>query len=242
MKKQLLGIVIPAYQAKESLLKFLPELKEKVPEVPLIVVDDGSKDHTDELCLKLGIDYISFPKNQGKGSALYEGIRMGREKGWQWVLSMDADGQHLPADISRFIEASATSGENVGILVGKRDFRLKVMPFFRVLSNTISTWMVSFLLRTKVYDAQCGFRAYRTSMLEKKIFPESGRFEWESAVLMNAVQCNFSLKPVPVQTIYFDEGKTHISPIKDTFRFLKLLFRFWKNRNTSHSRFTHFDG
>ncbi len=230
MNPSLLGIIIPAYRAKDSLQKFLPELLRKVSGIPVLVVDDGSADGTAALCESFGIECISFPENRGKGSALYEGIRAGFAKGWEWALSMDADGQHAAEDVSGFLNAAAHSENRVGILAGKREFRLGIMPFARILSNRISTGMVSFLLKTGVYDAQCGFRAYRTAMLEKNIFPESGRFEWESAVLMNAVSEGFLLKPVPVQTIYFEDGGTHISPVKDTIRFLRLLFRFWKCR------------
>jgi len=224
-------VLIPSYKALEHMRQTLPAVIRAVGVDNVLVVDDGSCDGTAEYCA--GIDQlrcIVFAKNAGKGSALHAGIVKARELGRTWCLSMDADGQHSVEDVAAFLLAAEQAPETVGILAGARNFTLGVMPFARILSNAISTWMVSWVAGATVYDAQCGYRMYRSAMLDQGVFPSMGRFEWEPAVLVNAVRSGFTVAKVPVRTLYPEGVGSHISHFRDIGRFLRMLWRLKRSQ------------
>jgi glycosyltransferase involved in cell wall biosynthesis len=219
-------VLVPSYKAAEHLRTTLPAIIQAVGVDNVLVVDDGSGDATPAVCAEYpGLHFIGFPENRGKGSALTAGIAYAHEHGRDWCLSMDADGQHSVDDIPAFLFAVAEAKADCGILAGARNFTLGVMPFARILSNVISTWMVSWVAGAPVFDAQCGYRMYRTSMGGQGIFPAAGRFEWEPAVLVNAVRQGFGVARVPVRTLYPEGVGSHISHFRDIMRFLRMLWK-----------------
>jgi glycosyltransferase involved in cell wall biosynthesis len=221
-------ILIPVYNGAPILRDTLQTLKSITPSLNLLVVDDGSTDASADIAEALAVEVLRQSPNQGKGTALYAGIYLAWQRNYQWVISLDADGQHAPADLNHFFNTEIT--EKTGVLAGQRHFKLGLMPWARVFSNTVTTWIVSALVGSKVYDSQCGYRAYRTKMLEQGVFPLFGRFEWESSVLVKAIQHNWQILPVPVQTLYFEGRGSHISHLRDTLRFLKLVGLILKSR------------
>ncbi len=221
-------VLVPSYKAVRHLRETLPPLVSAVGAEQVLVVDDGSADGTAEFVATLpGVRCISFSENRGKGTALAAGIALARQDGREWCLSMDADGQHSMDDIPAFLDTAAAVPAEVGILAGARNFSLGIMPWPRILSNALSTWMVSWVAGAKVFDAQCGYRMYRCNMETVGVFPTQGRFEWEPAVLVNAVRKGFAVARVPVQTLYPEGVGSHISHLRDIARFLRML---WKLR------------
>src|SRR5512147_1986690 len=110
--------------------------------LPVLVVDDGSKDATSQVARAAGADVLRQEPNQGKGQALKTGFRRALELGYDAVLTMDADGQHDPAEIPAFLERfSAGQGD---LIIGARDYRL--MPIVRRCSNTVGRWTFSWAI------------------------------------------------------------------------------------------------
>jgi len=215
------GVVIPAYQAAKSLPVVIRALASYVAPARILVVDDGSTDGTAEAAEALGVTVVRHQANRGKGAALMTGLTHAREtQGWQWALTMDADGQHDPRDLEGFL--SRRPDEKTGIVVGARARAGTAMPWHRRFSNASTTWLVSRFAGTPVHDAQSGYRAYRLDLLP--LLDRDGRFEWESQALIRAARAGCGIEKVPVRTVYGDQG-SHMDLWRDSIRFLKMARR-----------------
>lgn len=221
-------ILIPVYNGAQVLGATLDRLTEFETPEHILVVDDGSVDGSGEIARQRGIEVLVQTPNQGKGQALRRGMQHLNENQVQWCITMDADGQHAPEDLAHFLnhQVEGDGDSELGVIVGSRNFRDKSMPWERVFSNSVSTKLVEMVCGCRVWDAQCGYRAYNTSLLNKNCLPENGRFEWESEVLVRAAHAGFLVSTVPVQTIYEEGNVSHISHVKDTWRFLKMLGQY----------------
>ena len=214
------GVIVPAFQASESLSKVVAELIHVFPLDRIVVVDDGSTDDTAKTAENAGVICLSHPQNRGKGAALRSGLVHARESGWQWALTMDADGQHSPADVEHFM--AHRPGKQTGILLGSRTRRGTPMPWHRRFSNSFSSYLVSRAAGRALGDAQCGFRAYRLDFLDH--YPIEGRFEWESQVLILCCRRGGEVENISVRTVYSGES-SHMRLGRDTWRFLRMLGR-----------------
>lgn len=219
------GILIPAYDAAACLggtLAAVLAVVGKADAGRVAVIDDGSADGTAEVAERLGVVCLRHAANRGKGAALMTGLTWARERGWEWAITLDADGQHPAGDLDSFWNAPVA--EDTGIVVGRRGIRGTRMPWHRRFSNSVTTRMISHLARRPVFDAQCGFRMYRLSALAAMGLPREGRFEWESQALVLCGRRGFSILPVDIATVYTDNG-SHMRLFRDTLRFLKMYLR-----------------
>jgi len=215
-----IAILIPAYKAQSELLKFLPCLLAKVPKENITVVIDGIFDESPKICADFGIKTVIHEKNRGKGAALTSGFES-MDEGVEWVITMDADGQHSPDDLDGFLQKIATANPKTAIILGQRKRSLKLMPPARIFSNWATSSFVSFVTKQKVADSQCGYRAYRLKeiLLTKNKFL---RFEMESECILRLKSRGFFVENVPVKTLYTAET-SHISHIRDTFAWIKAI-------------------
>jgi glycosyltransferase involved in cell wall biosynthesis len=230
-------VCIPAYQSASSLVTLLPEVLEVVPAANVCVVDDGSSDTIGIFCSGIGIRYLRHAENRGKGAALATGFAVLLEQGASAIITMDADGQHAVDDLGLFVEDFSRYPET-GICIGQRIIAKGLMPFTRIVSNTLTSRIVTVMCGVPIPDSQCGYRLYSAAFL-KKITIECPRFEMESEVILKAARLGFPVRSVPVQTLYF-KGASHISHLTDTLRWIKAVLGIWiKLRNHGISESQH---
>jgi hypothetical protein len=147
------------------------------------------------------------------------------ERGYEAVLTLDADGQHDPADIIKFLAAyEAGAGE---LIVGQRDFGQ--MPFPRFFTNPFGSWLLSLALGTRIYDNQSGYRLHSRRFLEMLDLTATG-FELEVEVIIQAVTRGVRIGWVDIRTIYDIDKVSYFHPVKDTARFLGMVWRAWRQR------------
>lgn len=183
----------------------------------VIVVDDGSTDSTADTAAKAGAQVLRHDKNRGKGAALITGFREARKLGYEWVLIMDADGQHSPADIPDFFSAAEKS--HAPFIVGNRMTDPKTMPLVRRWTNATMSWLLSNYTRRVLPDTQCGFRLVKLSAFSEEAL-ETSRFEIDSEMLVLFSQNAQSIESIPVQVIYANE-RSNIDVVRDSVRWLK---------------------
>ena len=207
-----IAAIIPAYQAAPSVGDVVRGTLEILPEV--LVVDDGSTDGTAEAARRAGARVISHAVNRGKGAALSTGFRDLFGRGFEAVLTLDADGQHLPCEIPKVL-AARDGGD---LILGVRDHLFGEMSTVRRLSNRLSSKAISFAAGQRLNDIQTGFRLYSKRLIDTVGFPEA-RFEAESAVVVRAARHGFRVVTVPVH-LGFADGRTtsHYRPLMDSFR------------------------
>ena len=214
-------LCIPAYKAAQSLHPLLSDCLRTVPASQVLVVDDGSGDATGDVCQNHDIECLRFEQNKGKGNALVAGFAALLKRGARAVITMDADGQHAVADLPRFVECFVHYPDT-GICIGKRTFRPGHMPLARIISNTVTSGILSRMCGVPVLDSQCGYRLYSAALL-RSISITCPRFEMESEVILKAAHAGFSIRFIEVQTLYF-KTHSHIAHIADTLRWVKAAF------------------
>ena len=210
-------VLIPAYNEERHIEKVCREVLQYVSDV--VVVDDGSKDRTVEIAGSTGVHVVRHEVNKGKGAALNTGFAYARANGFEALITMDADGQHLPAEVPKFIEAYQRT--KIPVLIGSRMHQLESMPFVRRKTNLFMSWLLGRVMHQYVPDTQCGFRLYRCDVLPL-VSTGSQRFAAESEILLNLAHRGVRMDSVRVSTVYADE-RSKINPVPDTLRFFRML-------------------
>jgi len=223
-------VVIPAYREQRMIHNVVERVRKYVQ--PVIVVDDGSPDRTAAEAADAGAVVVRHTLNMGKGVALNTGFNYARQNRFDYLITLDADGQHDPADIPRFIEAYERTG--IPVLIGNRMGALSNMPQVRKWTNRYMSWLLSRAMNQYVPDTQCGFRLYRCDVLPF-IEAQSARFAAESEILLHIASRGIRMDAVPIAVIY-NEEISKIAPIHDTFRFFLMLSRYYRSRNRSRQR------
>jgi glycosyltransferase involved in cell wall biosynthesis len=215
-----IAAVIPAYRETKHIADVVRRTRQQLDHV--LVVDDGSGDKTADRAREVGGEVIVHPKNRGKGEAIKTGLRHWLDRGFLWVFILDADGQHRPEEIVRFIAAATADGAS--LLIGNRMKDTKSMPLVRRLVNGYMSNKISRICGTTIPDTQCGYR-----MLHRHLIPEvlggTDRFDYETEMLMIASRKGYRIESVPISTVYSDEVSS-IHPVRDTIRFFKLMQRY----------------
>ncbi|MBW1944520.1 MAG: DUF2304 family protein [Deltaproteobacteria bacterium] len=161
-------VVIPAYNEEDNIGPVLSEMPEQVCETPLgvIVIDDGSKDRTFEVVREAGVTAVQNPFRRGGGAALRTGFDIARKNGAQIVVTMDADGQHLPEEIERLV--APILADEVDFVIGSRILGEREKDStFRYIGIHIFNALIRLLTVVKVTDCSNGFRAFRVKELSK---------------------------------------------------------------------------
>ena len=209
--------VIPFYNEEKTIKEIIEKTRQYVDCV--IAVDDGSIDNSVKKITKDGKVFILQNKNNmGKGYSLSLGFRKSIELNSEYTATLDADFQHPPELIPSFLEKLHDND----IVIGNRLESIKDMPVHRVLSNKLTSFLLSIKTKRKVLDSQCGFRVYRTKILSN-IIPKFYGFEAESGIIINAIRKNYKIDYLNIPTIY-REDKSKMRAAQAITGFIKVLF------------------
>jgi glycosyltransferase involved in cell wall biosynthesis len=210
-----LTALVPAYNAAHLVA---PVIAGALAHLPVLVVDDGSSDDTSGAARAAGADVVRQEPNQGKGAALKRGFRIALERGYDGIVTLDADGQHDPAEIPTFLEAHRRGGAD--LIIGARSFA--EMPLVRRVSNTVGTWSFSRALGQPVRDNQSGYRLLSRRLADAMLDSAEQGFELEVEMIVTCVKRGWPVDWVPIRTIYGDQG-THISPLHHVVNFFRVV-------------------
>jgi len=226
-----IALLIPVYNGADALEGVIARCK--ALGMPILVVDDGSTDETPAIVARSGVDHsIRCEKNEGKGKALQIGFRFASETGYEAAVTLDADGQHRPEEVPKFMERYLRGG--VDILAGNRfgdEEYLRRMPWQRVMSNRLSSGLIRRFGRLPLRDIQCGFRLYRLRSICGLSWRSSG-FEFETEILLGARANGCRMENVPVQCEY-PQGtdRSQFSALRDSWRIARVVWRSrWEHR------------
>jgi glycosyltransferase involved in cell wall biosynthesis len=223
------AVVIPCYNTSAACVEVIEKARAAADAV--LVVDDGSTDDTPEHITRTGALCLRLPSNAGKGAALKAGfdeVLKGRQgllgDVFDYILTVDGDGQHDPSDIPRFVSLAVR--ERADLVIGVRNVR--VMPPKSKIGNYFSRLV--FFLGTGRYvpDTQSGFRLFSMSLAEDLLGAVAWRrYETEAEILTKSVALGYSVATVEIPTIYFDKNRrTHFDPLWDSMRVVAVLSRY----------------
>lgn len=184
---------------------------------PVIVVDDGSTDRTPNILATLPVTVLRHAQRQGKGQSLRDGFREALRQGYEAVLTMDGDGQHLAADIPRMVAAAAAHpGEMV---IAARLLDKAQQPKGRRRANAVADWGISWGCGQPVADTQSGQRWYPRAALDLVDLPAQD-FVFETAILIAASrELRMGVVSVPIASRYPPDARpSHLRPVLDVGR------------------------
>jgi len=224
------AVVVPAYNAANTLGDLVTRISRNVREENIFVVDDGSSDRTEFVAREKGVWVLRHASRRGKGSALGNGTRKALELGYDLIITIDSDLQHDPDEIPVFITAS----EHFDVVVGERSVSTSQMPVHRFLSNSITSGMITLRTGVKIKDSQCGYRLYRAEVL-RSINSKATHFDYESDILIKSALAGFRIGSVPIRTIYNNSFSS--MRFVDVARFVRVFlksytFRYDKDKSS----------
>ena len=213
------NILIPAYNASQTIADLISQLFQlDIKPQNIIVVNDGSTDETSSIAKGLKVNVVDLQQNQGKGAALLKGFEFFLQNSKaDFLICMDADLQHPVKSIHDFLQNDSQ------FVVGDRNKSLKTMPFHRILSNVMTSKILSFVTGQKILDSQCGYRMIHRDVISKLELKEKG-FQLESEMVVEAAKMNVKIDFVDIPTIY-NQSSSNISNVKDTLRFIRYIIK-----------------
>jgi glycosyltransferase involved in cell wall biosynthesis len=205
-------VVIPTYNHSRN----LPELVRRVQQncADILVVDDGSSIPVTGLPQAA---IIRHQLNMGKGKAIISGAKWAQARDFTHVITMDADGQHNPQDITKFV--AAIQDNPYAVIVGTRNLQQANVPISSKFGRAFSNFWLKVQTGVSLGDAQSGFRAYPLQALTQLQFTET-RYSFEVEVLARAAWADFPLLSIDIDVYYFppNERISHFAVFKDNFR------------------------
>jgi glycosyltransferase involved in cell wall biosynthesis len=221
--------VIPTYNNESTIARVVEGTRNHIEEV--LVIDDGSTDKTGQIAKDSGAHVIRVPENRGKGNSLRISFLYAIKSDFDAIITLDADLQHDPDEIPKFI--NHYTAHRPSIVIGSRVRGERKIPRIRYGPIMIGSYTFSWLIGQPVEDSQCGYRIYDRMVMENIPILNSG-FETEADILLRAGKRGYKIDCIPIKTIYFSDSqrRSYFRPVKDTFRIsiIFLMNLFWKNR------------
>jgi len=217
MRTDKISIIIPAKNEAGGLEKLLPAIQALNIADEILVINDGSTDDTVDIVSKHGAKAISHPYSMGNGAAIKTGAR---HASGSIIIFMDADGQHDPKYIPVLLE-TLTKGYDMA--VGARG-RKSQASIGRLLANSIYNLTASYMTGQKIKDLTSGFRAVHADKFRLFLNLLPNGFSYPTTITMAFFRSGYSVAYTNIEAPR-REGKSHISPLKDSIRFIMVIFK-----------------
>ncbi len=223
------AVVIPIYNHHTQISDVIH--KSLALNLPVIVIDDGSTDETQQRLAEInGITVCMHEVNQGKGAALLTGFTEARKSGCDYALTIDADGQHNPADAPTLLAAAAKEKNRCLVVGVRRDMDGVNVPWTSRFGRGFSNFWVQMSGGPILRDSQSGFRLYPLpEILQLDVLAR--RYQYEVEVLVQAHRYGLVIKETEISVLYQakDERISHFRPWVDFMRnsatFSRLIFK-----------------
>jgi glycosyltransferase involved in cell wall biosynthesis len=214
--------LVPAFNAVETVGAVLDDLTRTL-RVPILVIDDGSSDGTNEAAREGGAEVLRHDRNRGKGAALRTGLQAASARGFAAALTVDADGQHPASSARALLEASDDPG---ALVLGVRDLALDGAPSSNRFGNRVSNGFLSLFAGRALRDTQCGLRRYpvqETLALRAR----ADGYAFEAEVVLRALAHGLRLIEVPVRVVYSPNElrRSHFRSVRDPLRIVATVAR-----------------
>lgn len=213
-----LSIVLPCYNEALNLPGVIKKLKQlTIPNTEILIIDDASKDESVAIAESHGVRVVRHRTNMGNGACIKTGARNARG---QFIVFMDADGQHDPNDIPTFLSKLE---EGYDMVVGARSGASQA-SLFRRLANAFYNDFATFITNFKVQDLTSGFRAVDAEKFREFMHLYPNGFSYPTTCTMAFIRAGYQLCYIPI-IAHKRGGKSHISITKDGVRFLLIIFK-----------------
>lgn len=212
------SIVIPARDEEQGLALTLPRIRAEYPEAEVIVVNDGSTDRTEAVCQEHQVTVVTHPYSKGNGAAIKSGARAASG---DYIVFMDGDGQHDPADIARLLYKME---QGYDMVVGARGGRDDQASLARWSANSLYNWLASWMVNRRIEDLTSGFRVVNRKKFLGFLYLLPNGFSYPTTSTMAFFRAGYSVGFVPI-SVAQRLGKSHINVLRDGVRFFLIIFK-----------------
>ncbi len=211
------SVIIPAYNEAESIGAVVGAIRALYPDFEIIVIDDGSRDETSAAALAAGAKVYAHPYNIGNGAAVKSGIRVAEG---EYLVMMDADGQHDPAEIGTLLADLPA----YDMVVGARTLRGQA-SLGRAVGNRLYSWFASYVAKFPVQDLTSGFRAIKADLAKSFLYLLPNTYSYPTTITLGVLRSGRSLKYVPIEARPRKRGSSQIKLARDGARFFMIIVR-----------------
>lgn len=208
-------VVVPALDSADTIGHVLDELRADV-QVPVIVVDDGSRDATGDIARERGAQLVRHEVNRGKGAAIRTGLVEAVRLGFEVAVTADADGQHPGRSVRVVLDGN---DDWRALVLGVRDLVRDGAPRSNRFGNGVSNLFLSAFAGRPLHDTQCGLRRYPVRETLALGVGSDG-YAFEAEVILRAIAANLPIVEVPVRVFYPASGarRSHFRNVRDPAR------------------------
>lgn len=218
LKEERICVIVPTFNNAGTIADVLRRIHQITDNI--IVVNDGSTDDTHRNIENSGVEVslVEYPKNRGKGDALKEGFKKAILMGFEYAITIDADGQHFPEDLPLFVDAfMAHKGT---LIVGCRDLNPDNMRRGSNFANQFSNFWFHFQTGLRLEDTQSGYRLYPLSMLDGR-WKVTSRYESELEFLVYSAWKGVEIVGIPVR-VYYPPKNERVSSFRPFSDFMRI--------------------
>jgi len=227
-------VIIPAYNEEGSVEKVVEEIHTYIPQVEVLVVNDGSTDKTLERARTAGVNVLDLPFNLGIGGAMQAGYKFALEKKYDIAIQVDGDGQHDPKEIPKLLQA--LEEKEVDMVIGSRfigdsEFKSSMM---RRVGISIFSRVISLIVGQKITDPTSGFRAANRRAIQLFAFDYPQDYP-EPEVLVLLYKCGLKVAEVPIGMSKRYAGESSITKLRSIYYMVKVLLAIFVDCFKKHS-------
>lgn len=217
MRSELL-IIIPAYNEEENIENVVSFICENYSQYDYVVVNDGSKDHTADICRKNGYELLDLPVNLGLAGAFQAGLKYAYVKGYSYAIQFDADGQHRPEFISSMLERIK---QGYDIVIGSRFVNERKGKSLRMLGSKMITVAIKMTTGVRVADPTSGMRMFSKKMIRE--FAQNLNYGPEPDTVSYLLKNGAKVSEVPVRMEERQAGESYLNLANSGKYMIKML-------------------
>ena len=211
-------IMIPAYNEEENIELVVERLRQNFPQYDYVVINDGSKDRTAEICREKGYNLVDLPVNLGLAGSFQAGIRYAYRKGYPYAIQIDGDGQHRPEYIERML---VKMKEGYDIVIRSRFVNAKKPMTMRMLGSNLIETAIRLTTGAAIKDPTSGMRLYDRKMIEE--FAKGLNYGPEPDTISYLIRQGAKVAEVPVVMDERVGGVSYLTPIKAARYMIQML-------------------
>jgi glycosyltransferase involved in cell wall biosynthesis len=211
------SVIIPAYNEADSIGAVVDGIRSLYPEFEIIVIDDGSKDGTSVAAQAAGARVYAHPYNIGNGAAVKSGIRVAEG---EYLVMMDADGQHDPTEIGKLLAELPA----YDMVVGARSYKGQA-SFGRAVGNRIYNWIASYVAKFPIQDLTSGFRAIKADLAKGFLYLLPNTYSYPTTITLGVLRSGHSVNYIPIEPRQRKSGRSQIKFLQDGIRFFMIIVK-----------------
>lgn len=214
-------LIIPAYNEAENIERVVDNIINNFPQYDYVVINDGSKDETRKICKRRGYNLLDLPINLGLAGAVQSGMKYANFHGYDYVVQIDGDGQHLPEYIENMLETMERT--DCDIVIGSR-FKTERKPVtLRMVGSQIITYAIFLTTKGKyIGDVTSGMRLFNKSMIKR--FGYQINYGPEPDTLAYLINCGIKIEEVQVEMQERMAGTSYLNVGNSVRYMVQMLF------------------